>query len=597
MPEDKKPAQPFELPADLTTLTPEDLKSLNDKARAEFAEIAKTRNPEDLERATALSEAVKAITAETTRRAEESAAINAQFDQMVAGMEAEKPAEPEKPAEVAPAAEATPPAAPPAAPATAAPALATVASSSTVAIPRELGGLSQAPRINPSMSQARGIAPQQAAPTEQFQIFAAAELPNSSLVAGSRIDSLATLGTLMEHRARNSPVTRSGWRPGDPYGGNAVARVQNSFADVFSETSGIAAVELYRQKIAQGSRPDTMESLVAAGGWCAPSQIKYDFFNIACAGGAIDLPTFGVQRGGIKYPVSPTLANATSFDPDIATGVPTVLTVPWLWTETTDAIAATGGAGLVVKPCIRVPCASFEEKRLECIGVCVTAGNLADNAWPEATANFLRMLDVAFAHAKNAQDITTIRSLTTDMGTVSCTGVGAASPVLDIAELAAVDYRKKLLMCWNDVIEVVFPEWIVPVLRADVARRTGVDLIGVTDEMVLQWFSARHLRLQLVDDYQVRSTGQPGVSAGITAWPTTVEFMLWAPGTFARGNGMTLDLGVVRDSTLNDTNDHTAAWYEECRLIAMFGHLARRYTVNVCASGVTGSANITTCCN
>jgi hypothetical protein len=71
--------------------------------------------------------------------------------------------------------------------------------------------------------------------------------------------------------------------------------------------------------------------------------------------------------------------------------------------------------------------------------------------------------------------------------------------------------------------------------------------------------------------------------------------MIYAAGTFGLGNGMTLDLGVVRDSTLNAENDHTAAWSEECHLIAMFGHSSRLYTVGVCAAGRTGVANIADC--
>ena len=67
--------------------------------------------------------------------------------------------------------------------------------------------------------------------------------------------------------------------------------------------------------------------------------------------------------------------------------------------------------------------------------------------------------------------------------------------------------------------------------------------------------------------------------------------MVYAAGTFMRGNGLTLDLGVVRDSTLNETNDHTAGWTEECFLVAMVGHESRQYTISFAVNGRTGSAN------
>jgi hypothetical protein len=56
---------------------------------------------------------------------------------------------------------------------------------------------------------------------------------------------------------------------------------------------------------------------------------------------------------------------------------------------------------------------------------------------------------------------------------------------------------------------------------------------------------------------------------------------------------MTLDLGVTRDSVLNAENDHTAAWTEDCRLIAKIGHESRVVTIDTDNAGETGAANIT----
>jgi hypothetical protein len=55
--------------------------------------------------------------------------------------------------------------------------------------------------------------------------------------------------------------------------------------------------------------------------------------------------------------------------------------------------------------------------------------------------------------------------------------------------------------------------------------------------------------------------------------------MMYAAGTFIHGTGLTLDLGVVRDSVLNAENDFTAAWAEEAHLVAKVGHESRQYTV------------------
>ena len=59
-------------------------------------------------------------------------------------------------------------------------------------------------------------------------------------------------------------------------------------------------------------------------------------------------------------------------------------------------------------PGVRVPCSTMSTATLECYGICLTAGNLADNAWPESTRNFLRLLMSAHYHASNARHISTI---------------------------------------------------------------------------------------------------------------------------------------------------------------------------------------------
>src|SRR3546814_13655235 len=96
-----------------------------------------------------------------------------------------------------------------------------------------------------------------------------------------------------------------------------------------------------------------LQALVAGGGWCAPSEIRYDFFNIACEDGMIDLPTVGISRGGIQFPVSPSLADAlgggTAFGGFAATFSNT--SNPWLWTEADYILTVTGATN---QPCLRV---------------------------------------------------------------------------------------------------------------------------------------------------------------------------------------------------------------------------------------------------
>ncbi len=591
---------PFSLPADLDNLTGDQLDELRVKAEAEFDGIYDADGgpkADQLVRATELTDAIEALNGRKTAIEAEAAETQAKFDELRARRTPQTaPEEPEPDPEPEPAPEVLEGEVQPA------PQLVSASGrvGGAVTASRDTGGLAGPQhRINPSLSGARARAPQQEAPQKELAITASVGQPGK-FEPGAKLTDLRAVGDLLESRARSMADQGGRYakrRNGDPYGGIQVASIANDWigADRFNDSTGADAVQAYIEKVQGNRSASKFETLVAGGGWCAPSENRYDFFNIACEGGMIDLPTFGVTRGGINFPVSPSLAD--TFVPALPWYAAfSNATVPWLWTETDDILTVTGSTN---KPCIRVPCSSMTNVRLECYGICLTAGNLADNAWPESTRNFLRLLMAAHYHASNGRYISQIVTAagTVITGCTSATGKGAAEPLLGVAELGAWDYRTKFGMCDTDVLEVILPSWAKGVVRSDLAKRSGVsDFMCVTDAQIGAWFDCRNLRVQFVDDWQVRATSFPGAATAITRYPPFVNMLLYAAGTVARGNGMTLDLGVVRDSTLNAENDFTAAWMEECHLIARFGHEVRNYQVEICPDGAVGSANITTCC-
>jgi hypothetical protein len=429
-----------------------------------------------------------------------------------------------------------------------------------------------------SLSETSEHTPTSQVPEKRLSITASVDIPG--VAHGDGITSLASLTEVMHRKAKSIPVTANGVGTEQ-----LVATIRNEFSHTVDDRTKPSEMEELFKFLRREESGFTAESLVAAGGWCAPSEIRYDFFNIACSSGLIDLPTFGVSRGGIQFPVSPSLADAM-LAPFGVTFSNT--SQPWLWTEADDIAAATGSP---TKPCVRVPCPDFDEERLECYGICLTAGNLADDAYPEATSNFLRLLMAAHDHAINARLIALMVAAST--AAITITGgaaTDAAAPrIFNAAGMAAADYRERFGMCLDDVLEIVLPAWVREVIRADLAWKAGVELFEVTNAQIDGYFMARNVRPQWVDDWQVRGAGQFGNATAMTAWPTTVDFLLYAAGTFVHGNGLSLDLGVVRDSVLNETNDHTAAWSEECHLIARVGHESRRYTVPFNVNGSTSA--------
>ena len=53
--------------------------------------------------------------------------------------------------------------------------------------------------------------------------------------------------------------------------------------------------------------------------------------------------------------------------------------------------------------------------RLEGEGICITAGNLTTDAWPEQIANFMRLVNAAHAHRVNAFMINRLVALSTSV--------------------------------------------------------------------------------------------------------------------------------------------------------------------------------------
>lgn len=432
-------------------------------------------------------------------------------------------------------------------------------------------------RATASLAETAQHAPAPKVPERRLAVTASVDIPG--VERGGQLPTLDALTDVVARKAKSMPVTRA--NPNH----QLVASVRNDFEHTLDDRTSPAQVHDLIQYL---TSPDKQAALVAGGGWCAPSEIRYDFFNIACSSGLIDLPTFGVTRGGIQFPVSPSLADTVN---SIAFGGFAVTfnndSVPWLWTEDDDVAAATGSP---TKPCVRVPCPTFSEERLDCYGICLTAGNLANDAYPEATQHMIRLLMAAHEHAINARILSLMVADSTAAITIGGQTDDSAAPrIYNAVGLAATDYRERFGMCLDDVLEVVLPSWVREVLRSDLAWKQGVELQAVSNAEIDSYFVARNVRVQWVDDWQVRGASQFGNATAMTAWPTTVDFLIYAAGTFLHGNGMSLDLGVVRDSVLNSTNDHTALWSEECHLVARVGHESRRYTVGFNVKGGSGS--------
>lgn len=319
-------------------------------------------------------------------------------------------------------------------------------------------------------------------------------------------------------------------------------------------------------------------SLVAAGGWCAPSETVYDLLEDESRDGLISLPEINVTRGGIKFTKGPKFAdlyaapsfNFTEAEAKEGKYAPTSATDP------TNKVGA--------KPVYHVPCTDFEEVRLSAAGLHIQANLLQQRGYPELVARTIRGALVAHEHKMSERIIASMETQSTAVS-MDAGQIGAAAPILTAIELQVEHYRYAQRLSRSTTLEAVFPYWVHGAIRTDLARRQGVDLMDVPDSRIDAWFRSRGVNAQFVYDWQALG----GEAGAFKVWPGSLKFLLYSAGTFVKGSQDVITLDTVYDSVLLGQNDYTALFTEEGYLVAKRGHDARVVTVPLNPNGGTGT--------
>lgn len=314
--------------------------------------------------------------------------------------------------------------------------------------------------------------------------------------------------------------------------------------------------------------------LIASGGWCAPSETVYAIADIACPDMLWDAPEINLSRGGLRFFQTPTLD---------------VNALTWIHTEQDD-IAGNE------KPCFQVPCPDPVEVRCDAIGICIEAGILTQRFFPELISWYVRNAMVAHEIRIKTAMYDAARAAATPV-TMPAT-FASFSAVFDAVALQAADLIEKLSLCDSTALEVTFPWWLRNMFLSDLMRQGIVGSSAQGDAYIQDAFSRLGVRVQFARGLAPAVGGDAPVIGGpdpATAWPATVEFLLYPAGNFQIGRGASVDLGVVYDSAKFVTNDHTAAFSEECVALVDRGIDARLVTVPVCADGSIGQRTDWTC--
>jgi outer membrane biosynthesis protein TonB len=312
--------------------------------------------------------------------------------------------------------------------------------------------------------------------------------------------------------------------------------------------------------------------MVASGGLCAPLENVYSLVNFASSARPVRdaLPSFQAERGGVNVPESSYIADITS--------------AISLITVDEDALGGT----FATKSCQDLDCADYNETAVTVISHCREYGNLNARAWPEKIAheNDLTMA----AHARTAEtyllDRIKAQSLNVTQAALGATMnafAGLANAILKTR--ASIQYN--LRSDQNARYRVLMPAWIGDLLAADSAltQFDGQQAAAALTSKLQQYGIS-------IAYYLDAPTGSDKFSAEVDSttvddFPDHVEYALFPEGAFIHVDSGVLELGLVRDSTLNSTNDFQL-FGESFENVARLAPLqaTRWVTQVVCPNGV-----------
>jgi hypothetical protein len=311
-------------------------------------------------------------------------------------------------------------------------------------------------------------------------------------------------------------------------------------------------------------------SLVASGGICAPATNIYTIPQFSTASRPVRdaLPSFNADRGAVNVPVPTTLASAA----DAITII----------TEAEDALGGT----FATKSCLDQDCLSYTETAVTIISHCREYGNLNARSWPESITfeNELTMAE----HARVAEGYLLDRIKAQSIQVTQADIYSTTYDFILAAAKAVAGIRYRLRTGPNFRFRALFPEWVREQVVVDIAATQFDRFVGLDkfSQIMRNVGVEPSFYLDNVSTGTSQAWADEVTSSTLDPFPTAVQWALFPEGAFIHVDGGSLELGLVRDSTLNSTNDFQffGETFENVALLAP-AQAALWITSTVCPSG------------
>ena len=403
----------------------------------------------------------------------------------------------------------------------------------------------------------RPVAQVSAAPVA---ITAGADIPGYT--AGSPLDDMSAVAEAMAKRIHTLRRVNGG--DGEQH---IVASVSTSFPESRILTQD---AESNWAKVQAVSGP---EALVAAGGHQAPFEVKYDIFGLGTTARPVRdaLPRFQADRGGIRFITPPVLSDYAD-----AVGV---------WTAANDAATTPSPAA---KTSLTVAAAAEVTVATDAVTLQMQFGNLATRAYPELIARHNELGLVQHAREAEQNLLAKIAAGSTAVTTTSLIGFGR--DFLVQVGRASTAYRSRHRLEADAPLRVIIPAWVKDAMAADLAlAMPGDNMLNAYSE-IDGYLAARGVVVSFSLDQNV--FGAQGATA-LVEFTDSFTWYLFAEGTFLFLDGGSLDLGIIRDSSLVGTNDYKM-FIETFEGVAKVGIEGLAITSTISVNGVAAALRDTT---
>jgi hypothetical protein len=392
-------------------------------------------------------------------------------------------------------------------------------------------------------------------------ITAGADIPGYT--AGSTINDMYEVAQAMEKRIHSLRRVNGG--DGEQH---IVASVTTSFPEERTLSTDAESNSIKINAVSS-------QALVASGGHAAPLEVKYDIYAIGSTTNRPvrdSLPRFQADRGGIRYVTPPSFAAGSYAD---AVGV---------WTAAVDAAPDSA-----TKTSLTVAAAAELTATTDAVTLQLQFGNLMTRAYPELIARHNELALVQ--HAREAEQYVIGKIEAGSTAVTSGTLIGFGRDFLVSVRKAAVAYRSRHRISQSTTLKAIVPDWIYDAMAADLAlAMPGDGTLSVGRGEIEGYLS--QLNVSLVASPDMTVYGSQGAAA-LLEFPDSFKWYLFAEGTFLFLDGGSLDLGIIRDSSLVGTNDYKM-FVETFEGVAKVGIEALVVTQAVNVNGVAAALRDTT---